>query len=115
MTPPRVAWLPIAAKAFLLAGALVPAGCVSTSPVERISQNTFTIRTHILGIGGSGLADAQAQNLRIATKYCGDIGRKATKLDSRSYDGVASQEIATFRCGDDGLHGRPAEVTAKRQ
>jgi hypothetical protein len=91
------------------------AGCVSTSPVERISQNTYTVRTHIFGSLGRGLAQAQERNTEIATKYCSDIGRKATRLDSRSYDGVASQEIATFRCGDDGQRGRPAELTAKRQ
>ena len=82
---------------------LALAGCATTQPgvlaVKRVDRSQFEVTSHVIG-SPAGVDRVKAQNDETATKYCQQNGQPMVVVDRRSYGGVASQDILTFRCGN---------------
>ena len=78
------------------------AGCATTQSgvlaVKRIDRNQFEVTSHVIG-SPSGVDAVMARDDRTATEFCAQKGQPMAVVDRRSYGGVASQDILTFRCG----------------
>jgi hypothetical protein len=86
-----------ASRFIVLVVLAVLAACTDSSQVQRLSSNTYTISTHILGASFSS-EDAKAQDEEIAAGKCAATDRKVTILRRDGYDGIAAQDRLTFRC-----------------
>jgi hypothetical protein len=92
--------------------AVSASACATHAPVEKVSRDTFKVRTHVVG-SLSGASDAQARNAERATEYCAGRGQKMTILEEQTVGGLLPQDTATFRCGTGGPRGPKAEQAAK--
>ena len=105
----------------LLAAGLAPSACAggpgiaqaghTTYGVERLGHGAYSVRSHILGIT-SGVDDAKADNIRVATEYCAKKGLTMTAISDRGYGGFAPQDTLTFRCGVSTTDKHPADNPA---
>ena len=105
----------------LLTASLAPAACAggtdiaraghTTYGVERLGHGAYSVRSHILGIA-SGVDDAKADNVRVATEYCAKKGLAMTAIGDRGYGGFAPQDTLTFRCGAPAADQHPADNPA---
>ena len=100
--------MPASRSAIILIATLTLPGCSTaaslvglaptTHDVERIGHGAFRVHTHIVGPSGNK-DDAKADDSRAATAYCAKRGLPMTPIDDKSYGGVASDDMLTFRCG----------------
>ena len=107
--------------ALLLAACLAPSACTggtdiarvghTTYGVERLGHGAYSVRSHILGIT-SGVDDAKADNVRVATAYCAKKGLTMTAIGDRGYGGFAPQDTLTFQCAAPTADKHPAENPA---
>ncbi len=83
----------------------------TTYGVERLGHGAYSVRTHILGIA-SGVDDAKADNIRVATEYCAKKGLTMTAIGDRGFGGFAPQDTLRFRCGASATDKHPADNPA---
>ncbi len=84
---------------FGLLGLLILSACATDAPVERVSRDTFLVRTHIVG-SLSGGPSARAENAKRAAQYCAGRHLPMTVLNEETVGGVLPQDTLKFRCGN---------------